>query len=88
MIPTDTPDYVGFDTPDECAVGLGFAFRDAYRNLPWLALQTSDFATENDIEDKLNVAENGWCAACIPRFGKIIWSLTVDHHRPSTCDRE
>jgi len=31
------PDYVGFEIPDEFVVGYGLDYRDAYRNLPFLA---------------------------------------------------
>lgn len=31
------PDYVGFEIPDEFVVGYGLDYRDAYRNLPYLA---------------------------------------------------
>ncbi|HUE73491.1 MAG TPA: hypoxanthine phosphoribosyltransferase [Pirellulaceae bacterium] len=31
------PDYVGFTIPDEFVVGYGLDYRDAYRNLPYLA---------------------------------------------------
>lgn len=37
------PDYVGFEIPDEFVVGYGLDYRDAYRNLPFLAaLEPSD----------------------------------------------
>src|SRR3989304_2936031 len=32
-----TPDYVGFDIPDEFVVGYGLDYEDMYRNLPSLA---------------------------------------------------
>ena len=31
------PDYIGFTIPDEFVVGYGLDYRDAYRNLPYLA---------------------------------------------------
>ena len=31
------PDYIGFEIPDEFVVGYGLDYRDAYRNLPYLA---------------------------------------------------
>lgn len=31
------PDYVGFEIPDEFVVGYGLDFKDAFRNLPYLA---------------------------------------------------
>jgi hypoxanthine phosphoribosyltransferase len=31
------PDHVGFDIPDEFVVGYGLDYRDAYRNLPYVA---------------------------------------------------
>lgn len=34
---TCRPDYVGYEIPDEFVVGYGLDYRDAYRNLPYLA---------------------------------------------------
>jgi hypoxanthine phosphoribosyltransferase len=31
------PDFVGFEIPDTFVVGYGLAWRDRYRNLPYLA---------------------------------------------------
>jgi hypoxanthine phosphoribosyltransferase len=33
-----TPDFVGFNIPDEFVVGYGLDYEDAYRNLPYLAV--------------------------------------------------
>jgi hypoxanthine phosphoribosyltransferase len=33
-----TPDYVGFDIPDEFVVGYGLDFAERYRNLPYIAI--------------------------------------------------
>ena len=41
------PDYVGFEIPDEFVVGYGLDYRDAYRNLPYLAtLEPADLEGE------------------------------------------
>ena len=32
-----TPDFIGFNIPDEFVVGYGLDYEDAYRNLPYLA---------------------------------------------------
>ena len=40
------PDFVAFDIPDEFVVGYGLDYRDAYRNLPFLAT-----LQEHDIQD-------------------------------------
>jgi hypoxanthine phosphoribosyltransferase len=32
------PDFVAFDIPDEFVVGYGLDYRDAYRNLPYVAV--------------------------------------------------
>jgi len=38
-----TPDFVGFDIPDEFVVGYGLDYEDMYRNLPYLgALEPDD----------------------------------------------
>ena len=43
-----TPDFVGFEIPDEFVVGYGLDFADHYRNLPYLAaLEPADFAEAN-----------------------------------------
>jgi hypoxanthine phosphoribosyltransferase len=40
-----TPDFVGFDIPDEFVVGYGLDYEDMYRNLPFLAaLEPEDIA--------------------------------------------
>jgi hypoxanthine phosphoribosyltransferase len=40
-----TPDFVCFDIPDEFVVGYGLDYRDAYRNLPFVAaLEPEDIA--------------------------------------------
>ena len=40
-----SPDYVGFDIPDEFVVGYGLDYNDQYRNLPHVAsLDAADFA--------------------------------------------
>jgi hypoxanthine phosphoribosyltransferase len=40
-----SPDFVGFDIPDAFVVGYGLDYRDAYRNLPFLAaLEPDDLA--------------------------------------------
>jgi hypoxanthine phosphoribosyltransferase len=37
------PDFVGFEIPDEFVVGYGLDYRDAFRNLPYVAaLDSSD----------------------------------------------
>lgn len=42
------PDYVGFEIPDEFVVGYGLDYRDAYRNLPYLAaLEPADLEGEH-----------------------------------------
>lgn len=41
------PDFVAFEIPDEFVVGYGLDFRDAYRNLPYVAaLSADDIARE------------------------------------------
>jgi hypoxanthine phosphoribosyltransferase len=41
------PDYVGFEIPNVFVVGFGLDFRDAYRNLPYVAaLEPGDMAAE------------------------------------------
>jgi hypoxanthine phosphoribosyltransferase len=41
------PDYVGFEIPDEFVVGYGLDYRDAFRNLPYLAaLEPGDLSGE------------------------------------------
>jgi len=43
-----TPDFVGFDIPDEFVVGYGLDYHDQYRNLRWLAaLEPDDLSREN-----------------------------------------
>jgi hypoxanthine phosphoribosyltransferase len=32
-----TPDFVGFEIPDEFVVGYGLDYQDLYRNLPYVA---------------------------------------------------
>ncbi len=32
------PDHVGFEIPNEFVVGYGLDYRDAYRNLPYVAV--------------------------------------------------
>jgi hypoxanthine phosphoribosyltransferase len=40
-----TPDYVGFDIPNEFVVGYGLDYQDAYRHLPYVAvLEAEDLA--------------------------------------------
>jgi hypoxanthine phosphoribosyltransferase len=40
-----TPDFIGFEIPDEFVVGFGLDYRDLYRNLPYLAaLEPADLA--------------------------------------------
>jgi hypoxanthine phosphoribosyltransferase len=42
-----TPDYVGFEIPDEFVVGYGLDYNDLYRNLPYLAaLEPADTSAE------------------------------------------
>jgi len=42
------PDYVAFDIPDEFVVGYGLDYRDAYRNLPYVAaLEAGDLSDES-----------------------------------------
>jgi len=42
-----TPDFVGFDIPNEFVVGYGLDYRDAYRNLPYVAaLEPADLAAD------------------------------------------
>jgi len=39
------PDFVGFEIPDEFVVGYGLDYRDAYRNLPYVAaLEAAELA--------------------------------------------
>jgi hypoxanthine phosphoribosyltransferase len=41
-VPTE-PDHVGFEIPNQFVVGYGLDYRDAYRNLPYVAvLETGD----------------------------------------------
>jgi hypoxanthine phosphoribosyltransferase len=41
-----TPDFVAFEIPDEFVVGYGLDYRDAYRNLPYIAtLDEHDIAS-------------------------------------------
>lgn len=41
------PDFVGFDIPNEFVVGYGLDYRDAYRNLPYVAaLEPADLQAE------------------------------------------
>ena len=41
------PDFVGFEIPDEFVVGYGLDYRDAYRNLPFVAaLEADDLGEE------------------------------------------
>lgn len=41
------PDFVGFEIPDEFVVGYGLDYRDAYRNLPYVAaLEPGDLGRE------------------------------------------
>jgi len=43
-----TPDFVGFDIPDEFVVGYGLDYADHYRNLPYVAaLEPADIADAN-----------------------------------------
>ena len=37
-----TPDFIGFDIPDEFVVGYGLDYQDAYRNLPFVAALEPD----------------------------------------------
>jgi hypoxanthine phosphoribosyltransferase len=37
-----TPDFIGFDIPDEFVVGYGLDYEDMYRNLPYLAALDAD----------------------------------------------
>jgi hypoxanthine phosphoribosyltransferase len=42
------PDFVGFEIPNEFVVGYGLDYRDAYRNLPYVAvLEPSDMINES-----------------------------------------
>ncbi|MCC7476503.1 MAG: hypoxanthine phosphoribosyltransferase [Pirellulales bacterium] len=44
-----TPDFVGFDIPDEFVVGYGLDYEDMYRNLPFLAaLEPEDLARHKE----------------------------------------
>ncbi len=36
-IPEVTPDFVGFDVPDEFVVGMGLDYNGSYRNLPYIS---------------------------------------------------
>jgi hypoxanthine phosphoribosyltransferase len=36
------PDFVAFEIPDEFVVGYGLDYRDAYRNLPYIATLDED----------------------------------------------
>jgi hypoxanthine phosphoribosyltransferase len=43
-----TPDFIGFEIPDEFVVGYGLDYADLYRNLPYLAaLEPADLAASN-----------------------------------------
>ena len=43
----DQPDFVAFDIPDAFVVGYGLDYRDAYRNLPYVAvLEPGDITDE------------------------------------------
>jgi hypoxanthine phosphoribosyltransferase len=42
-----TPDFVGFDIPDEFVVGYGLDYEDMYRNLPYLAALEPDDITRH-----------------------------------------
>lgn len=43
----EQPDFVGFDIPDAFVVGYGLDYRDAYRNLPFVAvLEAGDMTDE------------------------------------------
>lgn len=42
-----TPDFIGFDIPDEFVVGYGLDFEDMYRNLPYLAALEEDDITRH-----------------------------------------
>jgi len=45
-----TPDFVGFDIPDEFVVGYGLDYEDMYRNLPFLAaLEPADIAKHKEV---------------------------------------
>lgn len=45
-----TPDFIGFDIPDEFVVGYGLDFEDMYRNLPFLAaLEETDIARHREV---------------------------------------
>ncbi len=45
-----TPDFIGFDIPDEFVVGYGLDFEDMYRNLPFLAaLEEADIARHKEV---------------------------------------
>jgi hypoxanthine phosphoribosyltransferase len=44
-----SPDYVGFEIPDEFVVGYGLDYQDAYRNLPYLAALEPDDISEEPI---------------------------------------
>lgn len=42
-----TPDFIGFDIPDEFVVGYGLDYNDLYRNLPYVAaLEAGDISAE------------------------------------------
>jgi hypoxanthine phosphoribosyltransferase len=45
-----TPDFIGFDIPDEFVVGYGLDFEDMYRNLPYLAaLEEVDIVRHKEV---------------------------------------
>ncbi len=48
-----TPDFIGFDIPDEFVVGYGLDFEDMYRNLPFLAaLEEADITRHKQVTAK------------------------------------